>query len=77
MTRDARACRLCGSRLATTFVDLGVSPLANSFLEPDQLNRMEPFFPLHAYVCDECLLVQLEEFESRADNVGVKAMAPI
>ena len=64
MTRDARACRLCGSRLATTFVDLGVSPLANSFLEPDALNRMEPFFPLHAYICDECLLVQLEEFES-------------
>jgi 2-polyprenyl-3-methyl-5-hydroxy-6-metoxy-1,4-benzoquinol methylase len=45
-------------------VDLGMSPLANSYLQADQLQRMEPFYPLHAYVCHQCLLVQLEEFEN-------------
>jgi len=57
------ACRLCGAPLRQTFADLGVSPLSNSFLLADQLNRMEPFYPLHARVCEVCFLVQLEEFE--------------
>jgi 2-polyprenyl-3-methyl-5-hydroxy-6-metoxy-1,4-benzoquinol methylase len=47
-----------------TFVDLGMSPLANSFLKPAQLQQMEPFYPLHVYVCEHCFLVQLEEFAS-------------
>ena len=62
--KRAGDCRFCGAPLGTTFADLGVSPLANSYLKPDRLDRMEPFYPLHAFVCDECLLVQLEEFES-------------
>ncbi len=57
-------CRFCGSFLATTFVDLGMSPLANSYVDKDHLNQMEPFYPLHVYICKECLLVQLEEFTS-------------
>ncbi|MGO9685373.1 MAG: methyltransferase domain-containing protein [Beijerinckiaceae bacterium] len=57
-------CRFCRSPLSHTFVDLGVSPISNAFLAFDQLNRMEPFYPLHAYVCEKCLLVQLEELES-------------
>jgi SAM-dependent methyltransferase len=60
------ACRLCGSPLTKTFIDLGVSPLANAYLSVDRLRCMEPFYPLHVYVCDGCLLVQLEEFESPA-----------
>jgi SAM-dependent methyltransferase len=56
-------CRLCGAPLRQTFADLGASPLSNSFLREDQLNRMEPFYPLHARVCEVCFLVQLEEFE--------------
>ncbi len=56
-------CRFCHSPLSRTFADLGVSPISNAFLSADQLNRMEPFYPLHAYVCDNCLLVQLDEFE--------------
>lgn len=64
MNADALACRFCGSILEHTFCDLGVSPLANSFLAENQLNKMEPFYPLHAYVCGECFLVQLQEFES-------------
>jgi len=57
-------CRFCGETLKFTFVDLGMSPLANSYLKADQLQRMEPFYPLHAYVCHHCFLVQLEEFEN-------------
>src|SRR5215468_1039587 len=57
-------CRFCGTQLKHMFVDLGTSPLAESWLKPSQLNRMEPFYPLHVYVCERCFLVQIEEFES-------------
>ena len=57
-------CRFCDAPLNHTFVDLGMSPLCESYLSPDQLNQMEPFYPLHVYVCDECFLVQLEEYVS-------------
>lgn len=59
-----RFCRFCGEPLRFTFVDLGMSPLCESFLSPGQLNQMEPFFPLHVFVCGSCYLVQLEEFVS-------------
>lgn len=59
-----RCCRFCNTPLDITFLDLGVSPLANTYLKPEQLNQMEPFYPLHAYICSNCLLVQLEVFES-------------
>ena len=54
-------CRFCGGSLAE-FVDLGMSPLCESYLTKDQLNTMEPFYPLAAYVCRDCLLVQLQEY---------------
>jgi hypothetical protein len=57
-------CRFCGTELRHTFVDLGMSPLANAYLTPAQLSQMEPFYPLHVYVCERCFLVQLEEFTS-------------
>lgn len=57
-------CRFCKTDLKHTFVDLGMSPLSNSYLKSEQLNKSEHFYPLHTYVCDKCLLVQLEEFES-------------
>lgn len=60
----ARTCRLCGGFLEHTFVDLGVSPLANTYLTASQLSNMEPFYPLCVYVCQQCLLVQLEEYET-------------
>ena len=56
------ACRFCRAALHTTFVDLGMSPLCQTHIRPDQLHEMEPFYPLHAYVCDQCFLVQLQEF---------------
>ncbi|HKW94440.1 MAG TPA: class I SAM-dependent methyltransferase [Methylomirabilota bacterium] len=55
-------CRFCGTALRHTFVDLGMSPLCESFLAPEQLNQMEPFYPLHAKVCAHCFLVQVEEY---------------
>jgi SAM-dependent methyltransferase len=57
-------CRFCGAPLEIVFADLGMSPLANSYLTPEQAHGMEPFYPLRAYVCSQCFLVQLEEFET-------------
>ena len=57
-------CRFCSETLRTVFADLGMSPLANSYLSPEQANSMEPFYPLRALVCERCFLVQLEEFET-------------
>lgn len=55
-------CRFCGTELKHTFVDLGMSPLCESYLTAEHLNEMEPFFPLHVQVCSECFLVQLPEY---------------
>ena len=57
-------CRFCQTHLTQTFVDLGMSPLANSYLKPESISLAEKFYPLHAFVCSNCYLVQLEEFES-------------
>jgi SAM-dependent methyltransferase len=62
-----RPCRFCAAPLTVTFADLGMSPPSNAYLKPEQLNQMERFYPLHAYVCGQCKLVQLEEFESPAE----------
>jgi SAM-dependent methyltransferase len=58
------ACRFCGAALTVSVANLGMTPLANSFLQPDQLDAAEPFMPLNAYVCGACLLVQLGHFEA-------------
>jgi len=55
-------CRFCASPLSHILVDLGMSPLCESYVSPAQMNRMEPFYPLRVYVCDRCWLAQLEEF---------------
>jgi 2-polyprenyl-3-methyl-5-hydroxy-6-metoxy-1,4-benzoquinol methylase len=57
-------CRFSGQPLHHTFVDLGMSPLANSYLRAEQLNQAEKFYPLHTYIAEDTLLVQLEEFET-------------
>src|SRR5215813_3063520 len=61
---NRRGCLFCGRPLRHTFVDLGMSPLCESYVPPERLNQVEPFYPLHVYVCDGCFLVQLEEFVS-------------
>jgi len=55
-------CRFCAAPVSRTFCDLGVSPLCESYIHPDRLNQMEAFFPLHALVCEKCLLVQLDQY---------------
>lgn len=57
-----RLCRNCGHCLTHTLVDLGVTPLCESFLPASRLDDMEPFYPLRAMVCDACFLVQLGEY---------------
>ena len=54
-------CRLCGASLTTSLVDLGATPLANCFVTPAQAaDGVDRPWPLHARVCDGCLLVQLD-----------------
>lgn len=60
-----KPCRFCGAELTQTFVDLGMSPLCESYPSADEFHRGETYYPLHVYVCGQCFLVQLEEFESR------------
>jgi 2-polyprenyl-3-methyl-5-hydroxy-6-metoxy-1,4-benzoquinol methylase len=59
-----KPCRFCGTGLHRTFVDLGMSPLCETYPSPADLNRGEVYYPLHVYVCEQCLLVQLEQYES-------------
>jgi SAM-dependent methyltransferase len=61
---DPVQCRFCGTALRHTFIDLGVSPLCESYLSVEHLNEMEPFYPLHVRVCENCFLVQLQEYVS-------------
>ena len=65
VTRSAPAgapgCRFCSAPLRHTFVDLGMSPLCESYVSAERLDGMEAFYPLHVRVCEQCLLVQLEE----------------
>lgn len=62
------SCRFCAGPLTTSFCDLGMSPLSNALVKPEAAHGPEKFYPLHAYVCAACFLVQLEEFES-PDNI--------
>jgi SAM-dependent methyltransferase len=59
-TNGALACQGCGAPLTQTLVDLGMSPLANSFVPPARAAAEDPVYPLHARVCNQCLLVQVE-----------------
>jgi len=60
----AYVCRFCAASLQHSFCDLGMSPLSNAYLTAEQLGRAERFYPLHAYVCERCWLVQLPEHET-------------
>lgn len=57
-------CRFCNTPLTQSFCDLGMSPLSNANIKPENLNKMERFYPLHAFVCHTCWLVQLDSFEA-------------
>lgn len=60
------SCRACGSSRLHSFCDLGLSPISNAFIKPEDLSRGEQFYPLHAQVCEACWLVQLDQAQSSA-----------
>jgi 2-polyprenyl-3-methyl-5-hydroxy-6-metoxy-1,4-benzoquinol methylase len=64
LSNDGLTCRFCETPLRHSVADLGMSPLSNAYISPAQKNQAEKFYPLHAYVCEQCFLVQLAEFES-------------
>lgn len=55
-------CRFCDKSLTQSVINLGMSPLCQKHVKPENANEMEKFYPLHAYICDNCWLMQLEEF---------------
>lgn len=57
-------CRFCNIKLETVFADLDKTPFANSYLKVEHLNEKESYYPLCAYVCSKCFLVQVDEFEN-------------
>ncbi len=61
-------CRFCNTDLTTIFIDLGMSPVANSYVKKMDQNKAEAFYPLCTYICKKCLLVQLPEHE-KAENI--------
>ena len=61
---DNYKCRFCSCEIKSVFVDLGISPLSNSFLKYENLKDLEKKFPLKVFVCENCFLVQLPEFET-------------
>lgn len=67
---DYGDCRFCGAKLTESFVDLGLSPLCQTHIKVEQLNQPERFYPLHAFVCTECWLVQLDEYVPPEDIFG-------
>jgi SAM-dependent methyltransferase len=62
--KESMRCRHCGTKLQHTLIDLGMSPLCESFLTEAQLDEPEAYYPLHTRVCHQCWLVQLPEFVS-------------
>ena len=67
LARATSKCLFCEKSLEHTFFDLGIQQLWESFISSDRLNCMEPFYPLHTYVCGSCFLVQLQEYVSPKD----------
>jgi SAM-dependent methyltransferase len=67
-TSGIATCRFCGAPLSVSFADLGMTPLSNAYVPIERAKSMEPFYPLHAWACTQCWLVQLEVFES-AENI--------
>lgn len=62
MSQQTLACRFCATPLTHTFVDLGKTPLANSYVtQPDVAAGRDAFYSLHARVCSQCLLVQVDD----------------
>ncbi len=62
--REGSHCRFCAAPLTREVIDLGMSPLCQTQIQPDALNSSESFYPLKVFVCDRCFLVPLDEYVS-------------
>jgi len=60
---DNHHCRFCGHELKTTFVDLGLSPLANEYLQHENLHQGQMYYPLKVQICENCFLAQTELYQ--------------
>src|SRR5437764_3556758 len=60
-------CRFCGNPLTVEFVDLVNSPPSNSYLSAEHLNEPELYYPLRAFVCEKCFLVQIDEYKKASE----------
>src|SRR5215467_9944880 len=67
---QTRQCRFCRAGLLQSLIDLGMSPLCETYPSAQELHRGETYYPLHVYVCGKCWLVQLEEYESPENIFG-------
>src|SRR3989344_4295440 len=67
MSQVKLSCRFCKRTLTQTFVDLGLSPIANDYIPFDEREASEVFYPLHVYVCARCSLVQLPEHRTERE----------
>jgi Putative zinc binding domain len=65
--QQIKGCRFCGGAVSISFCDLGMMPLANSYVLPDNAHTPDPVFPLHARVCERCFLVQLDHVVDARD----------
>ena len=61
------SCRFCQARLTQTFVDLGLSPVANDYIPFSKMEASEAFYPLHVYICTKCWLVQLPIYKTEGE----------
>jgi len=64
-SRPGKPCRFCGAELNRTFIDLGMSPLCETYPSLRDIERGEVYYPLHVQLCERCLLVQLGEYQPR------------
>ena len=64
------SCRLCLAPLRDTFIDMGRSSLCEKYVTPEQLHEVEPAYPLHAWICRQCLLVQLDAVVTSRELFG-------
>ena len=70
MAHQEGKCLFCEHPLTHTFTDLGTSPLCEEFVKPENRNKVQNIYPLHVYVCDHCLLVQVEEYVTPEEIYG-------
>ena len=69
-TKPTHSCRFCSAPVSHSMCDLGMHPLCENFLTEDQTNAEEPFYPLHAFVCEKCFLIQVKEYVHGSEIFG-------